>query len=821
MNSSLVHRIFNFQITCPGILTFIIFFYFTYPLSSQTINPDILKKQWDASWITVPGASPNGYGVYMFRKGITLTAKPSTFVVHISADNRYKLYINEKLVSLGPARGDLYYWNFETVDLAPYLSEGKNIVSALVWNEGDLRPEAQISWRTGFIMQGDTPAESAINTNGSWKCSIDKGYSPLNSPEVIGYYVTGPGECIDMRKNVRGWKSENFDDSSWSMAVNAFWRGGSPKGLSDAFGWMLVPSSIPPRELTTQRLLSVRESDMNLPKDFPAKPASFTVAAHSRKTILLDQGFLTNAYITFLFSKGKDAGILIKYTEALFIPANSSYYKVKGGGYMGTDKIYGKGNRDEVKEKIFLGKKDSLISDGSMKQEFTSLYWRTFRYILLSIETKDEPLVIEDFYGTFTGYPFKMNARFESDSPSLQKVLDIGWRTARLCAMETYVDCPFYEQLQYIGDSRIQAMVSFYNSGDDRLVRNALNLMDHSRIAEGVTLSRHPSFSPQLIPTFSMWYIGMLHDYWMYRPDSNFVKEKIHGTREVLAFFNKYQQQDGSLKGVPYWLFTDWVDNQKGWSGGVAPIGKDGCSAVLDLQLLLTYQAAAELEYRLGSQAFYKEYLDRAALLKKTIQQKYWDATKGMYADTPEKDVFSQHANTLAILTGMLPAKDNALLARKMLEDHTLAPASIYFKYYLHLAFVKAGMGNDYISWLDKWFENISMGMSTWAEDSNVNGARSDCHAWGASPNIEFYRIILGINTDAPGFSRVKIEPHLGKLKTASGEMPHPKGKISVSYKSDGGKWNISIVLPDGLNGSFVWSGKTYALNPGETKMSL
>ena len=173
-------------------------------------------------------------------------------------------------------------------------------------------------------------------------------------------------------------KRKDFDDSSWSAASLAFWRSGSPKGLSDAFGWMLVPSAIPARELQTQRLLSVRESNMDLPKDFPAKPASFTVAAHSKVNILLDQGYLTNAYITLLFSKGKDAGILIKYTEALFIPANSSYYKVKGGGYMGSDKIYGKGNRDEVKDKIFLGKKDSLISDGSVMQEFTSLILENF-----------------------------------------------------------------------------------------------------------------------------------------------------------------------------------------------------------------------------------------------------------------------------------------------------------------------------------------------------------------------------------------------------------------------------------------------------------
>ena len=120
----------------------------------------------------------------------------------------------------------------------------------------------------------------------------------------------------------------------------------------------------------------------------------------------------------------------------------------------------------------------------------------------------------------FTGYPFKLNATFDAKDKTLDKIFEIGWRTARSCAWETYMDCPYYEQLQYIGDTSIQALVSLYNSGDDRLVRNAITQMDHSRMAEGITLSRHPSFSPQQIPTFSLWYIGMVNDYWMYRGDS-------------------------------------------------------------------------------------------------------------------------------------------------------------------------------------------------------------------------------------------------------------------------------------------------------------
>jgi alpha-L-rhamnosidase len=778
---------------------------------SQSINPDILNKQWNATWISVPKEPNKDYGIYHFRKSIDLPTKPAKFVIHVSADNRYKLYVNDKLVSTGPARGDTYYWNFETINIAPYLQAGKNTIAALVWNEGDYRPEAQISERTAFILQGDTEKEEVLNTNDTWKSIPNKAYHPLTGVGYSTYYVAGPGEMLDMHETIKDWATDSFNDTQWLPAQKI--DKGNPKGITNAFGWMLVPSSLPQMELKVQRLASLRMAKgFNAPSGFPAAKTAVIIPANTTASMLLDQSFLTNAYLTMNMSCGDKAGISLTYCESPMVNVGNTYQIVKP-------------NRNNIDGYKFVGRKDSITADGSNNQSFTTLAFRTFRYILVNITTKDQPLTIDDIYGTFTGYPFKMNAKLETGNPENQQIMDIGWRTARLCAVETYFDCPYYEQLQYVGDGRIQAMVSYYNAGDDRLARNAINLIDHSRIAEGLTLSRHPSYSPQIISTFSLWYISMLHDYWMYRNDAGFVKSKLEGARQVLSFFSKYQQADGSLKNLPYWKFVDWINktstDQKGWDFGQPPKDDNGNSAILDLQLLLTYQQAAEMEAKLGLPVYAQQYRAKAAQLKQTIQNKYWVAGKGVYADTKDKDTYSQHANSLAILSGMTTGPNTLALAKKLETDTSLVQCTIYFKYYLHLAMVKGGLGNHYMNWLDVWRNNIKMGLTTWAEISDLEHNRSDCHAWGASPNIEFFRTVLGIDSYAPGFSKVKIEPHLGTMENASGEIPHPNGTVAVNYVKNGAKWNISINLPIKTEGVFLWKGKSYNLKGGKNTLSI
>ena len=188
------------------------------------VAASLLREQWPASWIAAREGPEKDAGVFHFRRTIRLAAVPERLVVHVSADNRYLLHVNGRRVGSGPARSDVLHWAFETYDLAPFLRAGDNRVAATVWNFGTLSPMAQMSRRTGFLLQGDDEAASALNTGEAWEAALDPGHAP--NPDGVAalrarrfYYAAGPGE--------------RRDGSRWDWAVGPATarrpRAGSPR----------------------------------------------------------------------------------------------------------------------------------------------------------------------------------------------------------------------------------------------------------------------------------------------------------------------------------------------------------------------------------------------------------------------------------------------------------------------------------------------------------------------------------------------------------------------------------------------------------------
>ncbi len=512
---------------------------------NPSINPALLTKSWRAHWIAPPGVSLTDYGVYHFRRSIDLPSVPGSFVVHVSADNRYQLFVNSELVSLGPARGDVNHWNFETVDLAPFLKPGDNVLAAVVWNFAQHAPLAQMTNHTGFIMQGNTATEAAVNTNDTWRVLTNLAYTPIAWGPVAKfenwwYFVVGPTDDVDAARYPWGWETVGYDDEAW--AKPRVLPPGKTDGVAGDVAWNLVPRTIPPLDSRWQTFRAVRRKSGlagDVSTGFLTGKGDLTIPASTTVTLLLDQGELSTAYPRLTVSGGQQSLVQMSYAEALFDSTNK------------------KGNRNDILGKKLLGYYDKFRPDGQPNRTFIPLWYRTFRYVQLDVKTGPEPLVIHRFDSRFTGYPFTERARFSSSDPTLADIWTVGWLTARLCANETYMDCPYYEQLQYVGDTRIQALISLYATGDDRLMRNAIRQFNNSRIPEGITQSRYPSELMQLTPTFSLAWVLMIHDYWMHRPEESFARQFLPGIREVFDWYETQFSELGLVKALPYYDFID------------------------------------------------------------------------------------------------------------------------------------------------------------------------------------------------------------------------------------------------------------------------
>lgn len=744
-----------------------------------------------------------------FRRALTLTSVPGSYMVRVSADNRFILYVNGKRVGDGPARGDLGHWRYEKFDLAPMLKAGENLITATVWNWGVFAPVAQMSDRTAFLLESEAGGDAGISTPDGWMVEEEPGQRALDRKSVTleAYMAAGPGEEIDAAKYDWGWDAAQVSGGNWvkpgDPMRDSIYPGTNKAHSAEVTGdnfWGLVPDELPHMEYAATTPGSAVRADTQALRAFPGSAVRVPAGGHVH--IMLDRKTLTTAYPRLVVSGGKGAKVRLTYSEALY------------------DKDKQKGDRDAVDDRQAYGLNDSFLPDGGEHRVFEPLWWRTWRYLDVDVETADQPLTLESLTANFSAYPFEERAKLQTGDAGLDKIWEISWRTARLDAHETYMDTPYYEQLQYVGDTRIQALISYTVGGDDRLGRQAIEAFNDSRIPEGITRSRYPSALPQNIPTFSLLWIGMLHDWWMYRPDPAPVRESMEGTRSVLGWFGEHERPDGLLEKLPWWSFIDWVP-----SGETPTYDSHGESCITTLEYLGALHDAADLEQHFGDAGTAGKYRERAGHVLSGIHDKCWNGQRGLLADNPDQKVFSQQANILGVLYDVIPAERQKDVLKQMLAiepgttpNGTLS-ASYYFRFYLARALEHAGMADEYLGALEPWRKLLPLHFSTWPEQPEPT--RSDSHAWTSHPIYDLLTLVAGIEPSSPGFGTVRIAPHLGKLPSLTASFPHPEGMIEVRYERRGSGIDASIILPGKLTGEFEFDGKRQALRAGMNHITM
>ncbi len=770
-------------------------------------------RQWPAQWVVCPALRGESV-VWACRRAFEIESA-ATVRLHVSADQRYELWVDGRRVGCGPERGDALQWHYETYDLP--LHTGEHTIVARVWTLDPwqhVAPGAQLTLRPGFVAAADEPWGPLLNTGvAAWEAKPIDGYTHVSPVNTSAGHFAGGTVGIDGRRYP--WGVECGEGEGW-LAVE---KAGRVRDALDQWGEYraprLCPATLPamldePWGVGIVRHVDGEDGGVVQPSLHLTDEAdgwqrlwrgegSQIMPGHTRRRVIVDLEDYVCGYSQVMLSGGRGARLRMSWAEAL---------------YEGDPRHWRKGHRDEIAGKVFHGRSDTFVADGGERREFSPLWWRSGRYIELMVETADAPLTLESVGVRQTRYPLPEAPQLELSDPRFSAAVPIMWRTLQMCSHETYMDCPYYEQLMYTGDTRLEALVTYVATDDDRLPRKAIRMFGQSLTPLGLTQARYPSHTPQIIPQFSLFWVAMLHDFALWRGDRSFLAPLLPTARCVIETFLSCSGEDGLVRWPQGWNWVDWVP---AWRQGVPPDDGSRLSGINQAQLIYVLGLMTDLERWFDEPSLADRLDARRRQLTDAMGRTFWNDTRGLFADTPDHGSFSEHAQCYMALSGML---DNGQLHRligTLLTAPDLHRATIYFQHYLFEVCRLAKRSDALLDRMTLWYDLPSKGFKTAMEMPEPS--RSDCHAWSSHPIFHGLATILGVRPAALGFPAVRIVPQLGPLTHARGRVATPHGPIFADLHRHGDGLEGHITLPANLTGTLIYNDRQHPLHPGQQSL--
>jgi hypothetical protein len=701
----------------------------------------------------------------------------------VTADARFVLHVNGHEVARGPARSAPERIAFETLDLAPWLIPGRNVLAAEVrfyaepmpwWRPA--RPAGELG-RGGFAFEA--PALGVVS-DATWRGITGR---QLIGPMPPQPHVPRPDILDAGARPPAGWLSPEFDDAAWMQA-----------SVLSGLPYLHDPSMIPGSPYTAPE-----PSDIG---PLTALPLDLQRVAGTGTRSTLDTGGITIATI-WLEAEGP-AGASVRVTAGEDLRADGSAESAPRLFDL-TCRLEGSGAAERFELRDPVG----------------------FRYLTV------EPLCGARVLATGAHerrHPQAGSAAFSCDDPRLDAIWRTGVRTVQVCSTDAFLDCPGREQNAWLGDAYVHALVTMVSSSDWRLVRRHLRLAGQAPRPDGFLpfIATHDPIGALACTDYALHWIRLLARYHERSGDTATVRELLPVAIRVLDAFEGFRGPDGLLHGVPG-IFVDWAMVEKGEVTGTADALY---AAALDDTAILARSM-------FGAEVLAGELEARATLTRSGFEQ-LWDAERGVYVDGigshGRSRRVSQHTNAAAILSGCAPAErwpaildvildetrvkltpgPDALPPEQRWQWHRTDPSELmafdtardvvlaqpFFSHFVHQAVAHAGRRDLLADLCLRWHPQVEAGHGTLHELWNMPpGTASRAHGWSSTATFDMTTHLLGVGPAVPGFARAEIRPFFGGLERLAGVVPTPHGEICVELTRLGGE----VALPEGVSATLLF----------------
>lgn len=608
----------------------------------------------------------------LFRKKIKLKSGIKKVLLDISADDYYKLYINGRYVTQGPANSYAFCYYYNQIDITDFLQEGENVLAVHVYYQGLInRAYNSGDYRQGMIAEVWADGTSLIDD--VWLYKEAEEYA---ASRTIAY-ETQFDEIIDNRKKNVGWKMLEYDDSDWKTA--------SVK-MEDDHVLFLQPTS-----------------NLQMEKRSPVSVKKL------QDGYLLDFGEdLTGTFA--MKAKGKSGDVItIRCGEELISETQV---------------------RNELRCNCLYEDKWILASG---ENELEMFEYKCFRYVQLTMESLAE---LWDFHVDYRHYPFDdSKCTYQSEDVLIRQIWEICKNAVRNCSQEAFLDCPHREKGQYLGDLTVTAHSLYCLTGDTKLFRKALFDFAHSTVICKGMMAVAPGSFMQEIADFSLLYVYQLLLYYHCSEDVETLRELLPIAEGIERYFDRFQRADGMIENVKTkWNLVDWPENLRDdYDFDLPqPVVGDGCHNVINALyvgmkkcmeeireiLHLEYQPQYERLREAFIHAFYRKetslFVDSVVSSHSSLHA---NAFAAFYGLCPEGNKAAELIRQKGLCCGVFVSYF-VLYGLLNLGEKELAYELITNK--------------SEHSWYNMIREGATTAFEAWGKDQKWN--TSLCHAWASAP---------------------------------------------------------------------------------------
>jgi hypothetical protein len=791
--------------------------------------------RWDASWIWGhEEASPKNY--YLQARGAFHCAArdEGPILLHISAETRYKLYVNGTYVARGSVRSDPRWQYFDTHDISGLVADGDNAIAVLVHYIGI--PSAHgINTQGGLICQveqmTDREPEILCHTDASWKVIRANGWK-LDAP--VRNTKQDFVEMFDARKEPADWYTRDYDDRAWKPAsiVGAFgpetrsWVQGSVSHAPrhPVSPWeTLVPRDIPllaEERKFAQHIVAIGETISAKGDADPAtaiaaglalplqvvrienadqllaeNPGQYTEIVNYYETsavgtqkqgrdihirdsyIVLDFGKQVNGYFRLVLEGAAGGVVDIGYSEFMWDGRVTPFFK-HGGGCNA----------------------DRYTMRGGL-QEWETFMWRSFRYVHLAFRRLTRPVKLHEANLVFSTYPVEYRGEFDCSEPLMTRIWETARYTCQLCMMDAYMDNPSDEQRHYIQTGYILSAANYAAFGDLKLTRKMLIQMAQSQMMNGCIQVAWPDSwaSKQLNVNFvdaPLLYIVAIWDYFLYSGDSETLQSLYPAMVRQMEWFARWEDEASMLGDLPTLV---WIDH--------ADMDRRGKSAVVNAWYYLVLEIMEKVSGLFGGGVHERKYKEKAEALRSRFHSLFWNENRGLYVDCVvdgQQSVLGGEQTNAAVYwagLGETPLLGRVLdgLYGQQGASPQIVMGSPLFQFYILEAWFRLGQGELALGLMQERLQRlITEGASTFGTMWTTLGPHVACQSEASAHAYVISTYLLGVKPLAPGFREFGIFPQPSGLSWAQGRFPSPLGDIRVGWCVEDDGFHLEFTVPEG-----------------------